>query len=58
METVKAIKADPSDDKFLEAALAGQALYVVSGDNHLLVLKDFRGIKIITAHEFIEKLAE
>lgn len=35
-ESVHAVEADPTDNKFLEAALAGQAIYVVSGDSHLL----------------------
>ena len=56
LEEVKAIEADPSDNKFLEAALQGTAKYVVSGDEHLLELKIFRDISIITAREFIEQL--
>jgi predicted nucleic acid-binding protein len=55
-ESVHAVEADPSDNKFLEAALAGQAVCVVSGDSHLLQLKSFRGISIFTAREFIERL--
>lgn len=51
-----AVEADPSDDKFLETALQGEADYVVSGDNHLLELKTFRGIPILTAREFIKLL--
>ncbi|MCX6053883.1 MAG: hypothetical protein NTZ74_03015 [Chloroflexi bacterium] len=47
---------DPSDNKFLEATLQGNAIYVVSGDSHLLELKTFRGISIITAREFVERL--
>lgn len=58
METVHAIEADPSDNKFLEAALQGKAIYVVSGDNHLLELKTFRDIHIITAREFIDLIKE
>jgi len=55
-ETVHAVEADPSDNKFLEAALQGKAVYVVSGDSHLLALKTFRDVSIITAREFVEKL--
>ncbi len=54
-ESVHAVEADPADNKFLEAALAGQAIYVVSGDSHLLQIKEFRGISVITAREFIER---
>ncbi len=57
-EVVTAVKADPSDNKFLEAALEGEADCLVSGDNHLLALKFFRGIPIITAREFIEQLQD
>ncbi len=55
-QTVHVVEADPADNKFLEAALAGNAIYVVSGDSHLLQLKTFHGISIITAREFIERL--
>ncbi len=56
LESVSVIDADPTDNKFLEAAIAGKAIYVVSGDSHLLQLKAFRDISIITAREFIERL--
>ncbi len=55
-ETIQAIPDDPNDDKFLEAVLAGRADVIVSGDRHLLELKEFRGIPIITAREFMNWL--
>jgi putative PIN family toxin of toxin-antitoxin system len=51
-EDVNIVAADPSDNKFLEAALAGYADFIVSGDGHLLELKQFRNIPVITAREF------
>jgi uncharacterized protein len=57
LEMVTVVEADPSDNKFLEAALQGNAMYVVSGDSHLLELKTFRDIPIIAAREFIERLS-
>jgi len=48
------IAQDPSDNKFLELAKEGKADYILSGDNHLLDLKTFRGIQIITPNEFFE----
>jgi len=56
VEGIDVIKTDPSDNKFLEAALSGKTDYIVSGDSHLLDLKAFRGIPIITAQKFIELL--
>jgi putative PIN family toxin of toxin-antitoxin system len=52
-ETITAIKDDPSDDKFLECAVAGSADYIVSGDRHLLSLQQFRGIQILTPAAFL-----
>ena len=55
-EEIHVILVDPTDNKFLEAALAGKVDLIVSGDNHMLELKSFREIPIITAREFISWL--
>src|SRR3989344_848193 len=47
------IKADPKDNIILEAALAGRSEYIISYDNHLLNMLEFRGIKIINPGEFL-----
>jgi len=51
-ERIDAIKADPADNLVLEAAVAGKAEVAVSGDRHLLALKQFRGIRMMTAASF------
>ncbi len=48
------VKDDPDDNKILECAVSCNADYVVTGDNHLLDLREFRGIKIVTAKKFLE----
>src|SRR4030042_3192196 len=48
------IVKDPKDDKFIYAALEGNADYIVSGDNHLLDLKTYKDIKIVTPSKFLE----
>jgi uncharacterized protein len=53
---IRWVESDPKDDMFLEAGLEGKADYIVSGDSHLLDLKIFRGIEILSAREFIERL--
>lgn len=45
---------DPKDDKFLELAVDGKAKYIITGDNDLLALNHFRGIKILTPRNFLE----
>ena len=44
---------DPDDNKFLDCAVCASANYIISGDDHLLGLKEFRGIKIVSPAEFI-----
>ena len=46
---------DPGDDRYLEAALAGAADVIVSGDPDLLVLGPWRGIEILTPAEFVRR---
>jgi putative PIN family toxin of toxin-antitoxin system len=50
------ITEDPDDNMAVEAAHATGAKYVVSGDRHLLKLKRFRGIKIVTVDEMLRIL--
>ncbi len=45
---------DPRDNKFLELAVSGEAVCIVSGDQDLLVLHPFRGISIVTPHDFLD----
>lgn len=47
---------DPKDDKFLEAALAGSADCVISGDADLLDLTPFEGIPILRPAEFLARV--
>ena len=53
---IEAIKADPDDNKILECAVAAGASYIVSGDNHLLELKEYGKIKIITPKAALDLL--
>ena len=46
---------DPDDDKFINCAIDAKAIYIVSGDNDLLTIKNFAGIEIVTAREFYDK---
>lgn len=55
-EKVEIIKEDPDDNKVLECALAAGADFIVSGDNHLLKLRAFKGIPIMTTNAALEML--
>jgi putative PIN family toxin of toxin-antitoxin system len=52
----KIVKQDPDDDTILRTAYDGKADYIVSGDDHLLAIKRFREIKIVTVSEMLEIL--
>jgi putative PIN family toxin of toxin-antitoxin system len=48
---------DPKDNRWLELAVAGDAQQVISGDNDLLALQQFRSIPIVTPTQFLASLA-
>jgi putative PIN family toxin of toxin-antitoxin system len=44
---------DPDDDHVLACALATKAEFIISGDRHLLDLKEHQGIRMVTAAEAV-----
>jgi putative PIN family toxin of toxin-antitoxin system len=44
---------DPKDNIVLEVAVTGQADFIVTGDNDLLVLHPFEGIPIVGSAQFL-----
>ena len=50
------VQEDPDDNRVLECALASQASYIVTGDNHLLKLGEFEGIVILSPAGFLTLL--
>jgi putative PIN family toxin of toxin-antitoxin system len=52
------VSADPADDKFLACAVAGGADYIISGDAHLLIMKEYQGIRILSPTVFLTLLNE
>ena len=53
---VRAIADDPDDNAYLACALEAGAAYVVTGDEHLLRLKEYQGIRILSPRDFLEVL--
>lgn len=48
------IKADKSDNRFIEAALDSGCNIIITGDEHLLEIKEFKNITILKPKEFLE----
>jgi putative PIN family toxin of toxin-antitoxin system len=57
-EKLLVVKDDPEDNRILECALEPGAEFIVSGDMHILNLKEYRGIKIVTAAELIKHIKQ
>jgi uncharacterized protein len=60
VEILRPVKAcrDPKDDKFLEVAVNGSALAIVTGDANLLALHPFMGVSILAPGRFLESPPE
>ena len=49
----RVVPADADDDKFVSLALAGEAQYIVSGDDHLLNVGQYQGVTILKPAAFL-----
>jgi putative PIN family toxin of toxin-antitoxin system len=49
------ISEDITDNLFINLAIDGDARLIVSGDSHLLKLKEYKQIEIITVFEFLKR---
>ena len=50
---VEAVREDPDDNVYVAAALEGRAAYLVSGDRHLLGLRSYQDVHIVTPRAFL-----
>ncbi len=50
---VNAVPEDPSDNRILECATEAAAQVIVTGDTHLLRLREYEGIAILTPRQFL-----
>ena len=52
------VAADEADNRILECALAGRAEVIVTGDQGLLQLNNFEGIRVVTLREYLSRRKE
>ncbi|MDG6224100.1 MAG: putative toxin-antitoxin system toxin component, PIN family [Candidatus Thermoplasmatota archaeon] len=52
-DSLYVIEDDPKDNMVLETAILGKAEYIISGDNHLLKIKQYDSVRIIQSSEFL-----
>jgi len=55
---IAAVAEDPEDDKYIAAALEGRAQFIVTGDTHLLALKTYEGVRMVTPRVFLGLLKD
>ena len=55
-KTVHGIAPDTEDDLVLGTAVAANAEFLVTGDKGLLAVGEYRGVRIVTAEEFLREL--
>jgi putative PIN family toxin of toxin-antitoxin system len=58
LERVSVVRGDPDDDRILECALEVRAGIIISGDAHLLDLREYEGIRIMDPSEFLQMMRE
>jgi uncharacterized protein len=57
-EQVNGVCRDPYDDMFLAVAACGSAHYLITGDQDLLVLKNYCKTRIVTAAEILSLVGD
>ena len=51
---IDVVVADPKDNMILECALESKADIIVSGDQHLLAIEEFRGVQIVSPSDYLK----
>lgn len=54
-EKLSIVKQDPDDDKVIECAVEGKSNFIITQDKHLLKMKSYKQIRIITPQEFLRE---
>jgi predicted nucleic acid-binding protein len=52
---LRVVERDPSDDKFVECAVAGKAAAIISGDKDLLDIAEYQRIRIRSPAQFLRE---
>jgi uncharacterized protein len=53
---IKVVEEDPDDDTIIQTAYDSKVEYIISGYRHLLALKQFKSIRILTVDEMLNVL--
>jgi len=53
--SIKVVKGDPDDDKFIECAVELESKIIISGDKHLKEIRKYIDIEILSPREFMDR---
>jgi putative PIN family toxin of toxin-antitoxin system len=53
---IEEVSRDKDDDKILQCGLEGNVDFIITGDKDLLVLKEYKGMKIINPKDYLENI--
>jgi predicted nucleic acid-binding protein len=57
LPALRVVAGDPKDDPIIATAVVAKADYLVTGDRaHLLPIREYQGIRIVSPREFLEVL--
>jgi len=51
---VDIVEEDTEDNRVLECALEARADFIVTGDKHLIKIREYKDVRIVRASEFLE----
>jgi len=54
-ESIFIVTDDPEDNKIIECAVVGESKYIISGDKHLLKIRQYKEIRIMKASDFLQE---
>jgi putative PIN family toxin of toxin-antitoxin system len=54
---LRVVERDPADNRVIEAAVAARADFIVTGDQDLLSIGEYEGIRIVSPARFLAHLA-
>jgi putative PIN family toxin of toxin-antitoxin system len=53
---IEEVSRDKDDDKILQCGLEGNVDFIITGDKDLLVLNEYKNIKIIKPKDYLETI--
>jgi putative PIN family toxin of toxin-antitoxin system len=57
-EIARGVSCDPKDDMVISCAIEGHADFIISGDQDLIKLESYKGVRIVTPATFLQLITQ